>query len=188
MRYEIADFKDILSYNIILLLISCLSSTLSWFACSGSLCLQIKPDLSNYDESQAWPLLLDNYVEWARKCMLTMSWSRLHSRADLHGLCLGGSEANMRVVWSLLWEMGLFLVMFTAFRIYSAVYNFRLYLAENSIRAVKSLDTLYGSTSWIVATCYGHAQSATTHGAGGFDNQRLCGNVNVGGFKGILCM
>jgi DCN1-like protein 4/5 len=36
-------------------------------------CDEIKPDLSNYDESQAWPLLLDNYVEWARKCMLTMS-------------------------------------------------------------------------------------------------------------------
>jgi hypothetical protein len=31
---------------------------------------QIKPDLSNYDESQAWPLLLDNYVEWARKCTI----------------------------------------------------------------------------------------------------------------------
>lgn len=29
--------------------------------------VQIKPDLTNYDESQAWPLLLDNYVEWARK-------------------------------------------------------------------------------------------------------------------------
>lgn len=36
-------------------------------------CDEIKSDLSNYDESQAWPLLLDNYVEWARKCMLTMS-------------------------------------------------------------------------------------------------------------------
>ncbi|CAK9274636.1 unnamed protein product [Sphagnum jensenii] len=32
--------------------------------------LEIKPDLSNYDESQAWPLLLDNYVEWARKCTM----------------------------------------------------------------------------------------------------------------------
>ncbi|CAM6011891.1 unnamed protein product [Sphagnum balticum] len=30
-------------------------------------CEEIKPDLTNYDESQAWPLLLDNYVEWARK-------------------------------------------------------------------------------------------------------------------------
>ena len=27
---------------------------------------QVKPDLSNYDESQAWPLLLDNFVEWGR--------------------------------------------------------------------------------------------------------------------------
>lgn len=30
-------------------------------------CEEIDQDLSNYDESQAWPLLLDNYVEWARK-------------------------------------------------------------------------------------------------------------------------
>lgn len=30
-------------------------------------CEEINPDLSNYDENQAWPLLLDNYVEWARK-------------------------------------------------------------------------------------------------------------------------
>ncbi|KAG6551944.1 hypothetical protein Mapa_006561 [Marchantia paleacea] len=30
-------------------------------------CDEIKPDLSNYDENQAWPLLLDNFVEWARK-------------------------------------------------------------------------------------------------------------------------
>ncbi|KAL2642127.1 hypothetical protein R1flu_009714 [Riccia fluitans] len=29
-------------------------------------CEEIKPDLSNYDENQAWPLLLDNFVEWAR--------------------------------------------------------------------------------------------------------------------------
>ncbi|OAE26540.1 hypothetical protein AXG93_3817s1020 [Marchantia polymorpha subsp. ruderalis] len=28
-------------------------------------CDEIKPDLSNYDENQAWPLLLDNFVEWA---------------------------------------------------------------------------------------------------------------------------
>jgi DCN1-like protein 4/5 len=27
----------------------------------------VKPDLSNYDESQAWPLLLDNFVEWGRE-------------------------------------------------------------------------------------------------------------------------
>lgn len=26
-----------------------------------------KPDLSNYDEAQAWPLLLDNFVEWGRE-------------------------------------------------------------------------------------------------------------------------
>ncbi|CAM6098734.1 unnamed protein product [Calypogeia fissa] len=30
-------------------------------------CDEVKPDLSNYDDSQAWPLLLDNFVEWARK-------------------------------------------------------------------------------------------------------------------------
>lgn len=35
--------------------------------CSLAVCVQIKPDLSNYDENQAWPLLLDNFVEWARK-------------------------------------------------------------------------------------------------------------------------
>lgn len=29
--------------------------------------LQVKPDFSNYDESQAWPLLLDNYVEWVKE-------------------------------------------------------------------------------------------------------------------------
>jgi hypothetical protein len=28
--------------------------------------LQVKPDCSNFDESQAWPLLLDNYVEWVK--------------------------------------------------------------------------------------------------------------------------
>lgn len=27
---------------------------------------QVKPDFSNYDESQAWPLLLDNFVEWGQ--------------------------------------------------------------------------------------------------------------------------
>ncbi|XP_024381583.1 uncharacterized protein [Physcomitrium patens] len=36
-------------------------------------CDEIKSDLSNYDESQAWPLLLDNYVEWAKKRMQTLS-------------------------------------------------------------------------------------------------------------------
>uniref|UniRef100_A0A7I4D1E7 Defective in cullin neddylation protein n=1 Tax=Physcomitrium patens TaxID=3218 RepID=A0A7I4D1E7_PHYPA len=36
-------------------------------------CDEIKPDLRNYDESQAWPLLLDNYVEWAKKGMVTKS-------------------------------------------------------------------------------------------------------------------
>eukprot|EP00243_Klebsormidium_subtile_P010812 TRINITY_DN5900_c0_g1_i2.p1 TRINITY_DN5900_c0_g1~~TRINITY_DN5900_c0_g1_i2.p1 ORF type:complete len:235 (-),score=37.53 TRINITY_DN5900_c0_g1_i2:345-1049(-) len=30
-------------------------------------CNEVKPDLSNYDESQAWPLLLDNFVEWAKE-------------------------------------------------------------------------------------------------------------------------
>jgi len=29
-------------------------------------CLQVKPDLSNFDEGQAWPVLLDNFVDWAR--------------------------------------------------------------------------------------------------------------------------
>ncbi|KAH7285511.1 hypothetical protein KP509_33G031400 [Ceratopteris richardii] len=29
-------------------------------------CEEINPDFSNYDENQAWPLLLDNYVEWAK--------------------------------------------------------------------------------------------------------------------------
>jgi hypothetical protein len=28
---------------------------------------QVKPDCSNFDESQAWPLLLDNYVEHVKK-------------------------------------------------------------------------------------------------------------------------
>lgn len=26
--------------------------------------LQVSPDCGNFDEAQAWPLLLDNYVEW----------------------------------------------------------------------------------------------------------------------------
>lgn len=30
-------------------------------------CTQVKPDCSNFDESQAWPLLLDNYVEHVQK-------------------------------------------------------------------------------------------------------------------------
>jgi hypothetical protein len=30
-------------------------------------CAQVSPDCSNFDESQAWPLLLDNYVEYVRK-------------------------------------------------------------------------------------------------------------------------
>ena len=28
---------------------------------------QVKQDLSNYDESLAWPLLLDNYVDWVKE-------------------------------------------------------------------------------------------------------------------------
>ena len=28
---------------------------------------QVKPGCENYDESQAWPLLLDNYVEWRQQ-------------------------------------------------------------------------------------------------------------------------
>ena len=28
---------------------------------------QVAADCSNYDEGAAWPLLLDNYVEWRRK-------------------------------------------------------------------------------------------------------------------------
>lgn len=28
---------------------------------------EVKPDCSNYDENQAWPLLMDNYVEWRRE-------------------------------------------------------------------------------------------------------------------------
>lgn len=28
---------------------------------------EVKPDLSNYDENLAWPLLLDNFVEWTRR-------------------------------------------------------------------------------------------------------------------------
>eukprot|EP00249_Psilotum_nudum_P017696 c26446_g1_i2 orf=240-917(+) len=30
-------------------------------------CDEIDEDLCNYDENQAWPLLLDNFVEWAHK-------------------------------------------------------------------------------------------------------------------------
>lgn len=28
---------------------------------------QVAADCSNYDDNAAWPLLLDNYVEWRRK-------------------------------------------------------------------------------------------------------------------------
>ncbi|KAK9832136.1 hypothetical protein WJX74_000315 [Apatococcus lobatus] len=30
----------------------------------GRFAQEIRPDCSNYDESQAWPLILDNFVEW----------------------------------------------------------------------------------------------------------------------------
>lgn len=30
-------------------------------------CKTIKPDLSNYDDLSAWPLLLDEFVEWSKK-------------------------------------------------------------------------------------------------------------------------
>ena len=29
--------------------------------------LQVEPDLSNFDDSMAWPLLLDNFVEWSQQ-------------------------------------------------------------------------------------------------------------------------
>lgn len=37
--------------------------------------LQLKPDFSNYDENQAWPLLLDNFVEWAKMRMQNPSYT-----------------------------------------------------------------------------------------------------------------
>lgn len=30
-------------------------------------CTQIEPDLSNYDETSSWPVLLDEYVDWLRQ-------------------------------------------------------------------------------------------------------------------------
>ncbi|XP_024526287.1 DCN1-like protein 5 isoform X2 [Selaginella moellendorffii] len=30
-------------------------------------CDEVSTDMSNYDETQAWPLLLDNYVEWSKQ-------------------------------------------------------------------------------------------------------------------------
>ena len=38
--------------------------SLSFFKLRLDILLQVETDCSNYDESQAWPLLLDNYVEW----------------------------------------------------------------------------------------------------------------------------
>lgn len=29
-------------------------------------CEETLPDMSNFDESQAWPLLMDNFVDWAK--------------------------------------------------------------------------------------------------------------------------
>eukprot|EP00897_Mesotaenium_endlicherianum_P009225 jgi/Mesen1/8330/ME000046S07719 len=31
---------------------------------------EVRPDFSNYDENMAWPLLMDNYVEWGRQHFL----------------------------------------------------------------------------------------------------------------------
>ena len=33
---------------------------------TASAAVQVDPDFSNFDDSMAWPLLLDNYVDWAR--------------------------------------------------------------------------------------------------------------------------
>jgi Cullin binding len=43
----------------------------------------VKPDLSNYDESQAWPLLLDNFVEWGRVRTLIAFMQRLSMAAAI---------------------------------------------------------------------------------------------------------
>lgn len=42
-------------------------SLIIWLKRCVSACAQVKPDCSNFDESQAWPLLLDNYVEHVKK-------------------------------------------------------------------------------------------------------------------------
>ena len=34
---------------------------------NGLLGAQVSPDCSNFDEAEAWPLLLDNYAEWVQK-------------------------------------------------------------------------------------------------------------------------
>ena len=39
-----------------------LDNATNWLYCSA----QVAPDCSDYDEGQAWPLLLDNYVEYKR--------------------------------------------------------------------------------------------------------------------------
>jgi Cullin binding len=59
--------------------------------------LQVKPDLSNYDESQAWPLLLDNFVEWGR----VRSCSRHHICAQYSGSSVAGTSicASVQQSW-----------------------------------------------------------------------------------------
>ena len=63
-----------------LCLLGCIknSHTKLWRQClPGSVCqavlhlmchwVQVSQDCSNFDEAEAWPLLLDNYAEWVQK-------------------------------------------------------------------------------------------------------------------------